>query len=144
LLFFAGTPTSELRKAIFAQPWRNASGVRIGRYYNMAEEMDAARFCLVLPGAGYTTRGTLAIIRGCIPVFVSDHVAQPFEEVLTYNEFSVRVPEADVARLLEHLAAVTVAREAIMRQRLAEVAPMLRWDVGAFETLMGVLASLIA
>jgi len=140
LLFFAGTATSELRKTIFAQPWRNASGVRIGRYYNMAEEMDSARYCLVLPGSGYTTRGTLAIIRGCIPVIVSDHVVQPFEEVLPYRDFSLRVPEADVAHLLERIGEVTPARELAMRERLAEVAPQLRWDRDALDTLMGVLA----
>lgn len=130
LLFFWGLPTSALRAAALNQSWATAPGVLVGggTIRDLAAEMDAARFCLTLPGAGYTTRGSLAVTRGCIPVLVGDNITQPLEEVFTYDDFSVRVPEARLANLLELLAEVTPEREAAMRARLAEVAPSMVWD----------------
>jgi hypothetical protein len=44
-----------------------------------------------------------------------DNVTQPFEDVLPYERFSVRVAEADIARLPQILAALSDAKRKDMR-----------------------------
>lgn len=45
----------------------------------------------------------------------------PFESLLNYSEFSIRVPEAHVERLDEILRGTPAAERAAMRARLAEI-----------------------
>jgi hypothetical protein len=145
-----------VRRTVFQQAWRNASGVRVlgderhesAHHRNLAYEMDRARFCLVLPGAGYTTRGTLAVMRGCVPVLVGDNIAQPFGDLYDYTQFSVSVPESNVHNMLHVLEAVTEETQSAMRAQLAELAPRLMWEEGdaqggAFETTMRALANVL-
>lgn len=73
LVFFSGTRTGALRIRMLDS--FNMSGtadplirVLTRSDVDLAAEMQNARFCLVPPGAGFTTRGTLAIIHGCVPV----------------------------------------------------------------------------
>jgi len=154
LLFFWGTTTSEVRAAVFRQPWRDAPGVLVGgdkpdgpHLRPLDVEMDAARFCLVLPGAGYTTRGTLAILRGCIPVLVGDNIAQPFHTVLDYSHFSISVPESDLPRMMDILAAVSFEEERRMRGALRAVARHFFWNetdpFSAYGTTMQALAKML-
>ncbi len=44
---------------------------------------------------------------GCVPVIVSDSVAEPFEPAISWEDWGVRVREADIPRAHEILAAIT-------------------------------------
>ena len=55
---------------------------------------------------------------GCIPVIVMDGVQMPFESVLNYSAFSVRVPEADVECIDAILRAIPRRARAEMRRAM--------------------------
>lgn len=63
-------------------------------------------FCLAPSGYGYGNRITFAMLCGCIPVIIQDGVRQSFDDVLPYWEFSVRVPQRDIARLPDILSRI--------------------------------------
>ena len=57
------------------------------------------------------TRLLTQVRHGCIPVIIMDGVLMPFEGVLDYASFSIRIPEADVEQLDALLRAVPAARK---------------------------------
>ena len=59
----------------------------------------------------YSTRLLAQVRHGCIPVIIMDGVLMPFEGVLDYASFSIRIPEADVEQLDALLRAVPAARK---------------------------------
>jgi hypothetical protein len=58
----------------------------------------ARRFCLAPYGWGWGIRLTQTLLLGCVPVIIQPHVFQPFEDVLDYDAFSVRLPRCGVAK----------------------------------------------
>jgi hypothetical protein len=50
------------------------------------------RFCLAPYGWGWGVRLSQIILAGCVPVIIQPHVFQPFEDLLDYSQFSVRLP----------------------------------------------------
>jgi len=131
LIFFYGSGTSAVRQALFKQPWRNAQNVIVGgdevepgrimgtsHSHNLTHEMDRARFCLVPPGAGFTNRGTLAVLRGCIPVTIGDNIEHPWTGLLDWSTFSLHVAEAELGSLLDKVSAVSREEEERMRDKL--------------------------
>ena len=58
--------------------------------------MREAKFCLVVSGHGWGIRIVEAMACGCVPVIVEDNVMQPFEDVLPYETFSIRVRSVDL------------------------------------------------
>ncbi|KXZ55832.1 hypothetical protein GPECTOR_2g1383 [Gonium pectorale] len=63
------------------------------------------KWCLAPSGGGHGHRQTLAALVGCLPLVISDNVLQPFEPEMDWAAFSLRVGEADIPRLHEHLEA---------------------------------------
>ena len=56
--------------------------------------MPASQFALVTEGYGLNELKLVdALSAGCIPVIVYDHYVLPFEDILDWESFSVRVPE---------------------------------------------------
>ncbi|KAI8471154.1 MAG: exostosin family-domain-containing protein [Monoraphidium minutum] len=70
-------------------------------------ELRAARFCLAPYGHGWGVRLSEAVAAGCVPVIVQDGVQQPYEDLLPYAAFSLRLPTPGLPQLLDALAAVT-------------------------------------
>jgi hypothetical protein len=50
------------------------------------------RYCLAPYGWGWGIRLAQVMLSGCVPVVIQPHVFQPFEDVLDYDAFSVRLP----------------------------------------------------
>ncbi|KAK3266018.1 hypothetical protein CYMTET_25337, partial [Cymbomonas tetramitiformis] len=73
------------------------------------ENMGKSVFCLSPAGAGWSHRTTLAALYGCIPVILQDDIAQPFEELLPYDRFAVRVKEEDIEELPDLLRSIPSA-----------------------------------
>ncbi|BFI33899.1 protein MpGT47.12 [Marchantia polymorpha subsp. ruderalis] len=73
-------------------------------------ELSQSRFCGVLPGDGWSGRMEDSILHGCIPVIIQDGIHLPFESVLNYDEFSLRVAERDLPQLITILRNVTESR----------------------------------
>ena len=60
------------------------------QYHN---KLRNATFCGAFPGDGWSGGISSAIFAGCIPVIVMDGIQMPFENVLAYPSFSVRIAE---------------------------------------------------
>lgn len=65
-----------------------------------------AKYCLVIEGfSAWTPRLTEAIMHGCVPAVLSPLYRLPFDAVLQWEKFSVRLAVEDVPRLPEVLEA---------------------------------------
>ena len=70
------------------------------------DHLLTTRFCLMADGvAPWSPRLVQYMVLGCVPVMVSDQLVPPFDDVLDWSKFSVRIPTAQLARLPELLAA---------------------------------------
>ena len=108
-----------LRAAFGRTPGWMLVGGRGPRY---SSDLARSQFCVVPPGGdGWSSRADDAVRHGCIPVIIMDNVHMPFESVIDYAAFALRVPEKDVERLDTILRAVTPARQRTMREAMAAV-----------------------
>jgi len=78
-----------------------------------------SKFCIAPYGYGWGLRLAIAVQHGCLPVVTQDHVWQPFEELLPYERFSVRVSNADVPNIVPILRAFSDEQIRAMRVELA-------------------------
>jgi hypothetical protein len=59
-----------------------------------------------------------AILHGCIPVIIQDNVHLPFETILDYDSFSVRIDEGAASHLPHILKAIPKHTVATMQVRV--------------------------
>ncbi|KAI3471660.1 hypothetical protein Pfo_028310 [Paulownia fortunei] len=67
------------------------------------EELANSIFCGVMPGDGWSGRMEDSILQGCIPVVIQDGIYLPYENVLNYESFAVRIPEDEIPNLIHIL-----------------------------------------
>ncbi|WVZ55657.1 hypothetical protein U9M48_006291 [Paspalum notatum var. saurae] len=77
--------------------------LRTEKYY---EELASSVFCGVLPGDGWSGRMEDSMLQGCIPVIIQDGIFLPYENVLNYNSFAVRIQEDDIPVLINKLRGI--------------------------------------
>ncbi|XP_019702480.1 uncharacterized protein [Elaeis guineensis] len=70
------------------------------------EELASSLFCGVLPGDGWSGRMEDSIQQGCIPVIIQDGIFLPYENVLNYKSFAVRIQEDDIPNLIKILQGI--------------------------------------
>lgn len=103
------------------------TGSRGGAY---SRDLSDAHFCLVPPGGdGWSSRLDDAVRHGCIPVVIMDGVQMPWEEQLAFDEFGLRIAQADIERADDILRAVSDDRR--VRMRLAMYGLWLRFVYGS-------------
>merc|ERR1711871_804212 len=83
--------------------------------------MRNATFCGAFPGDGWSGGISSAVFAGCVPVIVMDGIEMPFENVLNYDSFSVRIAEAEIPNLPNLLRGISPARVATLQAGLAIV-----------------------
>ncbi|CAK9877018.1 unnamed protein product [Sphagnum jensenii] len=69
-------------------------------------DLSKSRFCGVFPGDGWSGRLEDSVLHGCIPVIIQDGIHLPFENVLHYDSFSVRIAEEKLPNLVSILQAI--------------------------------------
>ena len=85
-------------------------------------DLSSSDFCLVPPGGdGWSSRVDDAVRHGCIPVIIMDGVKMPFEGLLDYSAFAVRVAEKDVEQLDAILRSVLPATRRAMREAMFRI-----------------------
>lgn len=84
---------------------------------NYHRELEEHTFCLAFPGDGWSSRVLDGVIHGCIPVVIQDDSEMFFEGAfeiagmgIDYDDFSVRVAEADLLNLAKILKAIPQER----------------------------------
>ncbi|KAH6772808.1 exostosin family protein [Perilla frutescens var. hirtella] len=81
-------------------------------------ELASSIFCGVMPGDGWSGRMEDSILQGCIPVVIQDGIYLPYENVLNYDSFAVRIREDEIPNLMNILRSIN---EAEVEFRLANV-----------------------
>lgn len=67
------------------------------------KDLASSLFCGVFPGDGWSGRMEDSILQGCIPVVIQDGIFLPYENVLNYDSFAVRLPEEEIPNLIKIL-----------------------------------------
>lgn len=75
------------------------------RSSNYFDDLASSIFCGVLPGDGWSGRMEDSVLQGCIPVVIQDGIYLPYENVLNYGSFAVRIPEDEIPNLIKILRA---------------------------------------
>ncbi|KAK9805381.1 hypothetical protein WJX73_008851 [Symbiochloris irregularis] len=88
---------------------------------NYVRMLINSRFCLVVPGDGWSGRAEDAILHGCIPVVIMDDVDPIFATAVDWHSFSVRVPEAQMDQLDSILLAIPPERIEQLQLGLSQV-----------------------
>ncbi|TKY62593.1 glucuronoxylan glucuronosyltransferase F8H [Spatholobus suberectus] len=76
------------------------------RSENYDVALASSVFCGVLPGDGWSGRMEDSILQGCIPVIIQDGIFLPYENVLNYDSFAVRIPEDEIPNLIKILRGI--------------------------------------
>jgi len=106
-VYFGGGMTSLWREEI-VRLHKDTPGWSVydGKSQGFPADFLTARVCLDLPGSGYSTRFSLAVVLGCVPAYL-DELVMPWEGFLPLQDFSIRFSRADVPRLPALIAAAT-------------------------------------
>nr|GMC86110.1 Exostosin-like protein [Ipomoea batatas] len=59
-----------------------------------------------MPGDGWSGRMEDSILQGCIPVVIQDGIYLPYENVLNYESFAVRIREDEIPNLMNILRSI--------------------------------------
>jgi hypothetical protein len=109
--------------------WKKKHAIWYGSYDetpgDYSELLSRSKFCLVIPGDGWSARYEDAATHGCVPVIIMDHTLGPFEALIDYSRFSIRLGEHELHKLVEVLTAVTPGRLAQLQEGLAQA--WMRW-----------------
>lgn len=135
LLFFAGSwkdkkAYADRRAIADAMAGREREGIHVvehdGGFYE--KNFASSTFCIAPTGSGWGRRVNMAMQWGCIPVIVQDNIEQPFSDILPYDQFSVRVPKADIPKIPDIVKAIAPEKLERMRQQLACAARTMQWS----------------
>ncbi|KAM1109532.1 hypothetical protein EV2_009258 [Malus domestica] len=88
------------------------------RTENYHLDIASSIFCGVFPGDGWSGRMEDCVLQGCIPVVIQDGIFLPYENVLNYESFAVRIREDEIPNLINILRAFN---ETEIKFRLANV-----------------------
>ncbi|PSC67271.1 exostosin-like glycosyltransferase [Micractinium conductrix] len=69
-----------------------------------------------------------SMLSGCVPVIIQEHVFQPYEDVLPYEQFSIRLNNADLPQIREILEGVTDEQYRWLLQGVVQFAPAFTWE----------------
>ena len=87
------------------------------------------KFCLAPYGHGWGIRLLSAMANGCIPLIIQEHVFQPLEDVLPYEEFSVRLNNNDIPKIPEILRAITPDQLILLQKGVKTYWPAFIWHL---------------
>ena len=115
--------------ALNCSRWEPGVSIRLHSRAYHQELMDHT-FCLAFPGDGWSSRVLDAVVHGCIPVIIQDESEMFFEGAfaaaglpIDYDDFSIRLLEAELPDLVTRLKAVPPERIARMRRVVVRAPP---------------------
>lgn len=86
----------------------------------------------LLPGPRHSVP-QLAIVLGCVPVFLGDHT-QPWADALDYSEFSLHIPKHEINRTIRIVKEAPYER---LKAGVDRVWPRFAWGGSVFPPLAG-------
>lgn len=92
------------------------------------EDLSSHTFCIAWPGDGWSSRVLDAVVHGCIPVVIQDESHMFLEGVFEtagmgfdYQNFSIRIPEAEQHELVKRLSEIPTRRVLKMQRLVGRV-----------------------
>ena len=87
-----------------------------------------SRFCLAPSGEGFGDRLATSMLRGCVPLIIQPGVLQPYDDILPYHKFSVRVGADKIPILHKLLPSITEAEHKRLRAGVRHYAAAFDWS----------------
>lgn len=115
-----------VRAAVFARHANTTGFCLAGKLPN--ELFRRARFCLAPSGEGFGDRLAAAVLHGCVPLIIQPGVRQPYDDVLAYDAFALRVGADAIPQLHTLLPTVTDAEHARLRAGVRRFARAFDWS----------------
>jgi hypothetical protein len=88
-----------------------------------------SKFCLAPSGDGFRNRLTISMLKGCVPVIIQPKVIQPFESIIPYDRFSLRLSLADIPNLHKILYNISEEEYNTMLKWVRFFAPIFNWQL---------------
>jgi hypothetical protein len=102
----------------FTYPPNQNIAIREGHSKYYLQELQNSKLCLAPPGyALWTPRLTESVIVGCVPLIIGDDIELPFEWLVDYRSFAVRVSEGNAHKIEEIVD--KIGNDALERKRIA-------------------------
>ena len=114
--FFAGARSGPARARLFDMNVRHDGYRILEGHVDLASEMRAAVYCGDFGAAGFSTRFALAVVMGCVPVWLDEQLPA-WAETLPVDDFSIRLTRHEFVsgKLAEVVDAVTPGRLSELR-----------------------------
>ena len=92
----------------------------------------AAKTCLAPTGEGWGIRLSKSVVSGCVPLIAQPWIEQPFETLLQYDAFSLRMGYGEAQALTSQLSDAALPAKTVheMRRALSPAARALEWRPG--------------
>lgn len=93
------------------------------------EEMRQSTFCITPAGhVPWSARMIEAVLTGCIPVLLADNIVLPFERLIDWDEFVVRLHSTKLRFVPQVLRSYSSEQIAAMQAAMAKAAPRLEFQ----------------
>lgn len=114
--------------AEWVNKWNDSGIVFRDHVDNYPEAMRGSKFCLAPYGHGWGIRMNFIMTTGCVPVIIQENVFQPFEDVLPYEEFSIRLNNEDIPSLPQILRSVSQETLESLQKGVSKYWPAFVWS----------------
>ena len=115
--------------AEYLHKWNDSEiAVVNGQVNDYEETLRSTKFCLAVYGHGWGIRIVSIMATGCVPVIVQEHVYQSFEDILPYEEFSIRLNNDDIPMLPSILRSITPEQLAALQRGVKKYWPAFIWE----------------
>jgi len=111
-----------------------------------ANDMTNSQFCLVIEGVSPSSRRLFdAMIAGCIPVFIGSNYSKPFENIIPYDDFSIRINEDEwlnhAGEHLERINEISDDEALKMQSKMLKYVKYIDWRNGD-DVFEGILSNM--
>lgn len=140
LVFFSGKKSAGVRKEIV----KVIEGQKLSVYHSQLRfnypayicAMRNSVFCFAPRGnAVWSPRLEEALAAGCIPIIAADGYDPPYNRILDYRTFTVRLRKKDIAKTADVIAAISEEKRDEMRKNGAAALAVFRYSAGSTPAL---------
>lgn len=113
---------------------------------NYVNDMTNSQFCLVIEGDSPSSRRLFdAMVAGCIPVFIGSNYSKPFENIIPYDDFSIRISKDewlyDAREHLERINEISDEEALEMQSKMLKYVKYIDWRNGD-DVFEGILSNM--